>query len=120
MSDDHLSQRWPGTGLQRDEDGHVNLPPCPNCGRAVDDLRVRDSLAMEMATNRMVTINLDSTVRNISLLPCEHLVREYEIRQIHGEWRVCKIVMATGWKWELGWEGQEITPPGLTPGQTPG
>jgi hypothetical protein len=120
VSDDYLSRVWPDADLQRDEDGHINLPPCPDCGQAADDLRVQDTLAMKAnIPGRILAVNLDRTMRTISLLPCNHDVREYEIRQIRDQWRVCKLVMATGWKWELGWEGQEITPPGLTPGQTP-
>lgn len=104
---------------QQDQDDHINLPPCPDCGQAVDDLRVQDTLAMKAGPGRVLAVNLDRTMRTISLVPCGCNVREYDIRKIRDEYRICKIVMTTGWKWELGWEGQEIIPPGLTPGQTP-
>jgi hypothetical protein len=80
----------------------INLPPCPDCGAAVEDIHQSERLEMKLYRSmRPAAVMPD---REIELLPCRCRVWEFTLVTIEGKQRIVELQMESGWRWKREWE----------------
>ena len=78
----------------------IELPPCPECGAAVDDLHVRQEMPMKLRRSDLRPISARAYERKW-LAPCGHEVADYDIGPVRGVQRITRLRMVSGFEWRL-------------------